>query len=84
MTNVTKETIALAKQLWALHQEALGGYDVSLWDEELTTIEREAWVQVAQHVDARDSTSEYIDIYARNGGIEYKKIKMLIDEPDHK
>ena len=52
MTNVTEETIALAKQLWALHQEALGGYDVSLWDEELTTIEREAWVQVAQFVDS--------------------------------
>ena len=45
-------TESLARTLWALHQEALGGYDTSLWDDELTTIEREAWIQLAQYIEA--------------------------------
>lgn len=56
MTNVTEETVILARLLWALHQEALGKEDTQEWKDgypswdELEPFEREAWVQVAQYV----------------------------------
>jgi hypothetical protein len=72
---------ALARQLWALHQEALGGaMHVSIWDEALTSIEREAWVQVAQFVDARqnEATKQLTDF------MEHCSSKYAVYEPDHK
>jgi len=44
---------ALAKQLYALYVEAIGLKAVK-WDwDHLSSVQKEAWIQVAQFVDAR-------------------------------
>ncbi len=73
------EQEALARQLWALHQEALGGYDQSLWTDELTSIEREAWIQVAQFVEARNEP-----LATDDNPIVKAHLVSGYDEPDHK
>lgn len=73
MTNVTQESIELAQQLFALHDEALGySYKLS-WDD-LEPNQREAWVQVAQFVEAR--LRAVVDVSLDLG--------RLMETPDHR
>ena len=58
MTNVTEKTEALAQQLYALYWEALGKLQFWTW-EELKPEEREAWVQIAQFIDARTDEPDH-------------------------
>lgn len=97
MANVTQESIELARQLWSLYAEARGYIAQAsvTWDD-LIPVEREAWVQVAQFVEARGSTepdAERDPIVRVNGKVTvYKKtlkpgempLIPMWDEPDHK
>ena len=73
----------LARKLWALHEEALGYMDSveHSWDG-LTAVQREAWIQVAQFVEAM--LENYILIYGYNGKEAYVGLDQYIKAPDHR
>lgn len=82
LTNVTQESIELAQQLFALHDEALG-YPYRLSWDSLEPRQREAWVQVAQFVEARSNRPNWMtDEQLKEANENYKRWGYGI--PDHR
>jgi hypothetical protein len=75
MTNVTEETVTLARHLWNIFDEAYPSAAIT-WDD-LARYEREAWVQVAQFVDTQ--IKKATDIMCADC---YETFRT--QEPDHK
>lgn len=76
MTNVTEETVTLARQLYCLWWEAVGYVkivDDSGWNS-LIPAEQTAWIMVAQHMEAR--LRAVVDVSLDLG--------RMMQEPDHK
>lgn len=78
-----KELEALAQQLFALYDEALGYPYLIAWDA-LEPNQREAWIQVAEFVSARDGD---IKEQAKYGTVPRDAVTKLLNEseqPDHR
>ena len=75
-----KELEALAKQLWNIHYEALGYLSNEMDFDHYSPQGREAWIQVAQFVEARweESRKELL-----SNGSRFQ-IYQISSEPDHR
>lgn len=79
------ELEALARQLWAIHDEACPDGSVITW-EDLNRCQREAWIQVAEFVSARDDDIEEAAKYGTLRGARDAVTKLLNESewPDHR
>lgn len=76
------EQEALARQLYKIHEEALGT-GKGEWELE-SPAWREAWIQVAQFVEGRDIETEDIAMYGSSRNTRTVVDDLMDKYPDHK
>lgn len=74
-----KEQEALARQLWAIHDEAWPDGSVLTWDD-LQPLQREAWIQVAQFVMNMNPPEVYVFNNMKVSDVDTEQINKQIRE----